>query len=276
MLRRTPASPITLSLSTHGSLMPGWMSQHVAAVSGLSGIDVDATTPAGAWLAARCGSADDHYVKVQSIWVPFHAVQSHRNRKLVHTLTSRQPDNPPLVIAAMTTVLSARDLYRAVEPLRELARDRPVGIGISSHALRGGRPHLVQLGAIKHFAEEWDLALAVDLSGRFDPTWEAEAAVARLGDRLRVMRIRSTAPARSAVGPDRVACRALNALIDRGHFADIALSTARSGPFPAMPRTSAAAAHRAAEYIVERAELHAQALRQGIGHFEGSPTSRGG
>lgn len=275
MPRRVPASPITMSLSTSGSLMPGWMSQHVAAVSGLTGIDVDAMTPAGAWLASRVGSKDEQYVPVRSIWIPLHALRTQSSRSLVKRLAGRQTDKLPLVIATMPATLSPRDLYRSLEHLRSVAEDWPTGIGISSPSLRGGRPHLVQLGSVKRFVEEWDLALAVDLSGRFDQTWEAEAAIARLGERLRVLRVRTTAPARSAVGPDRVACRALHAIVDRGKPVDIALAPARTGPFPAMPRASAVSARRASEYILERAEAHATALRLGIDHFEGSPTSRG-
>ena len=61
----------------------------------------------------------------------------------------------------------------------------------------------MQLGALRHFAEEWDLGVALDLTGRLDPTWEAEAAVTRLGQRLQLLRVRDTAPSRNAVGLDQ-------------------------------------------------------------------------
>lgn len=274
MPRRMTGSPVSLTLSTYGTILPGWMVQHIAAETGLPGIDVDATTPFGTWLATRSGSQTERYVPVRTIWVPLASVRSQRTRELVEQFARRQSDQPT-VIATISGSLSPREVFRVAEPLLDIAKQWPLGIGISSQSLRGGRPHLVQLGAVKRFVEEWDLQIAVDMAGRFDPTWEAEAAIARLGERLSMLRVRMSAPTRSAVGPDRVACRALHTLVDRGRNVEIALSAARPGPFPAMPRASAIAAENAARYIAERAELHAEALRQGIDHFEGSPTSRG-
>lgn len=255
--------------------MPAWMAQHVAAISGITGIDVDATTSLGAWLAARSGSLDQPYVLVRSIWVPLYGAESSRSRALIETLIERQPSQPPLVIAVTPCSLAIRDLARILQPISATSQPWRVGIGLPSSSLRGGRPHLVQLGALRRFAEEWDFALAVDLSGRFDPTWEAEAAIARLSDRLKVLRLRASAPARSAVGQDRVACRALHAAVDRGRSIDIAIVPTRPTPFPCTPRTAAIGARRAADYVAERAALHAEALREGIDHFEGSPSSRG-
>jgi hypothetical protein len=151
----------------------------------------------------------------------------------------------------------------------------PVVLGLSSSALKGGRPHLVQLGGIRRFAEEWDLSVAIDLSGQFDPTWEAEAAVSRLGERLTKLRINGSAPSRAAVGRDRVACRALHAAMDQDHFLEVAVAPVKSVPFPITPRVASYGARRASEYIAERAALHARELREGISHYEGSPTSRG-
>jgi hypothetical protein len=134
----------------------------------------------------------------------------------------------------------------------------------------------VQLGTIRRFAEEWDLSIALDLSGRFDPTWEAEAAVARIGERLTLLRMPMSAPSRAAVGRDRVACRALHAAIDRSPTLDVALSTSRPMPFPVTPRAAANGARRAAQYVEDRAAIHAEALREGISRFEGSHLPRGG
>jgi hypothetical protein len=182
---------------------------------------------------------------------------------------------PPLLVVAMPAAISVRELARDVQQQLIPHRHWPVAIGMPSIALRGGRPHLVQLGALRHFAEEWDLTVAIDLAGRFDPTWEAEAAIARLGDRLGLLRVRTTASSRSAVGRDRVACRALHAAVDRERPVDIAVAPARMVPLTLTPRAAAIAVERAAGYIAERVATHAQALREDIDRYEGSPTSRG-
>jgi hypothetical protein len=133
----------------------------------------------------------------------------------------------------------------------------------------------VQLGALRHFAEEWDLGVALDLTGRLDPTWEAEAAVTRLGQRLQLLRVRDTTPSRNAVGLDRVACRALHAALDRESPLMVAVASSRVSPLPVTPRAAALNARRAADYIIERNLLHISALREDIDRFEQSRSSRG-
>jgi hypothetical protein len=275
MPRRLSGSSIAVSFSTRGTLMPAWMVQHIAAVASVDGVDVDVTSPLRAWLASCFGAAERPYVPVRSIWVPIDGLRSPRNRRLIDTLASHQPDAPPRVIAVLPNSGSVRDLARVFDPTWSALASCQIAIGLAATGLKGGRPHLVQLGGIRRFAEEWDLAIAVDLAGRFDPTWEAEAAVARLGDRLAILRLSATAPSRAAVGRDRVACRALHAAIDRAPSLDVALSAPTPVPFPATPRAAAHAAQRAIDYIAERATLHAQALREDIDRYEGSPSSRG-
>lgn len=264
-----------VSLSTNRWLLPGWIAQHVAATAGIGGIDIDATSAIGAWLAGRTGSPGPAYVPALSLWVPITAMQSPRTRRLITAVQNEQSGRPPLLIAALPASATPRTLARDVEAVRVACEGGPLALGLPSAALRGGRPHLVQLGGLRRFAEEWDVSVAIDLSGKFDPTWEAEAAVARLGDRLGLLRIRASASSRSAIGQDRVACRALHAAIDRGHGVQIAVCPTQSVPFLTTPRAAAQGARRAADYIADRAAHHAEALREGIDHFEGSPSSRG-
>jgi hypothetical protein len=255
--------------------MPAWLNQHVAAVSGVRSLDIDATGSIAAWLASRWGASQPPYVRINAIWVSYRGLQAKSTHRTVDTLLSHQFDQPPLVVATMPSTGSLRGLSRDLEPVRAMAASWPMALGLSSAALRGGRPHLVHLGALRHFVEEWDLSLALDLSGNFDPTWEAEAAVARLGERLSVLRVRASAPSRSAVGADRVACRTIHAAIDRGRAVDIAVCATSVFPLLTTPRAAAQAAHQAAEYVHERASSHTEALREGIDHFEGSTPSRG-
>jgi hypothetical protein len=276
MPRRVSGTAIAVSFSTRGAFMPAWMVQHVATLAEVDGIDVDATSPLAAWLAARTGASEKPSVAVRTVWLPLESLRLPRTRRLVDSLLEHQPDDPPLVVLLLSGASTVRELSRSLEPSRLALPVPRVAIGLPSTALRGGRPHLVQLGGIRRFAEEWDLRVALDLSGRFDPTWEAEAAVVRLGERLSVLRMPASAPSRGAVGRDRVACRALHAAIDREHSLDIAISAVRPVPLLITPRAAAKDANRAVDYIAERAAFHVRSLQEGIGRYEGSPTSRGG
>ena len=275
MSRQLPSSLIAVSLSTRKMMVPTSMVQHSAVVAGVDGMDIDATSPLGAWFTARLGKPETSSIPVRSLWLGADDLDSPRNRRVMQAVMDYQPDGRPLVVALLPNASTLRDLTRNLQPRRLSSLPWPVALGLPSLALKGGRPHLVRLGGIRRFAEEWNLSVAVDLSGQFDPTWEAEAAVARLGDRLSILRISAAAPSRAAVGRDRVACRALHAAIDRDQELDIAVTPVKPVPFPITPRVASYGVRRAMDYITERASAHADALREGIDRYEGSPTSRG-
>lgn len=90
-----------------------------------------------------------------------------------------------------------------------------VALGMRSTRLVGGRRHLATLTAIRRLAEEWNLGIALDLTGGFDPQWEAEAAIVRLGKRLVLLRVGSRAIGLGPIDRDRVARRAVRAAIER-------------------------------------------------------------
>lgn len=275
MSRQVPSSLLAVSFSTRRTVLPASMVRQAATLAGVDGLDVDAMSALGAWLAARLAGAEEMELPIRAIWIPAGEFQSARSRRLVETITERQPDAHPRVVATLTAGTSLYEVTRHLKIGGWLSQSLDVVLGLPSAVLKGGRPHLVQLGGIRRFAEEWDLAVAVDLSGQFDPTWEAEAAVARLGERLTILRINASAPSRAAVGRDRVACRALHAAMDRDHELDIAVVPVKSVPFPITPRVASSGARRAADYVAERAVLHTRALREGISRYEGSRTSRG-
>lgn len=275
MPRKFSGTPVAVTFSTRGAFMPAWMVEHVAASAGVDGVDVDATSAISAWLAARAGTSEVAHVPVRAIWLPPEWRRSPRSVRLVESIVSHQPDDPPHVVLLLPTASSMREIVKTLDAIRRAVEPAEAIVGLPSSALKGGRPHLVQLGGMRRFAEEWDFQLAIDLSGRFDPTWEAEAAVARLGNRLRVIRVMASAPSRAAVGRDRVACRALHAALDRDANLDVAVSSVRPVPFPVTPRAAAQAAERAATYVFERAAIHARALREGIDRYEGSTSPRG-
>ena len=275
MSRPVPSSSLAVTFSTRRTVLPAPMVRQVATLAGVDGLDVDAMSALGAWLAARLAASDELDMPIRAIWIPVGDFQSTRSRRLVDSVAERQPDAHPRVVATLTAGSSLYELTRNLKLGGWLSQSLQVVLGLPSTVLKGGRPHLVQLGAIRRFAEEWDFAVAVDLSGQFDPTWEAEAAVARLGERLAILRINASAPSRAAVGRDRVACRALHAAMDRDHRLDVAVAPVNSVPFPITPRVASSGARRAVDYVAERAVLHARALREGFSSYEGSRTTRG-
>jgi hypothetical protein len=275
MSRQLSSSSLAVSFSTRRVVLPAQMMHQVATLASADGLDVDATTALGAWLAARLAASGEGDVPVRTLWLPAGELQSPPSRRLIEGIAGRQSKTALCVVATLPAGTKLHELTRHLGLAAGTYQSVPVVLGLPSTSLKGGRPHLVQLGVIRRFAEEWDFTLAVDLSGQFDPTWEAEAAVARLGDRLAILRINASAPSRAAVGRDRVACRALHAAMDRDHFLEVAVAPVKTVPFPITPRVASYGARRAVDYIAERAALHARALREGISRFEGSPSSRG-
>jgi len=275
MTRQIPSSMVSVTFSTRRAILPARMVHQVAALARADGLDVDATTVPGRWLAARLATSGATDIAVRTLWVPAGELQSTASRRLIETIADRQPDAQLSVVAILPGGASFHELTAHLARSAGLLQTLPLVLGLPSAALKGGRPHLVQLGGIRRFAEEWDISVAVDLSGQFDPTWEAEAAVLRLGERLTILRINASAPSRAAVGRDRVACRALHAAMDRDQFLEVAVAPVKFVPFPITPRVASYGAGRAADYIAERAALHARALRDGISRYEGSASPRG-
>jgi hypothetical protein len=275
MNRPIRSSSLAVTLSTKRALLPARMLHQAATLAQVGGLDVDATTALGRWLAARLAASGVANVPIRTLWLPASELQSSASRRLIEIFADRQPDACPSVVAILPPGATLHALTTQLALSAGVVKSLPVVLGLPSTALKGGRPHLVQLGGIRRFAEEWDLSVAIDLSGQFDPTWEAEAAVSRLGERLTMLRINASAPSRAAVGRDRVACRALHAAMDQDHFLEVAVAAVKSVPFPITPRVASYGARRAADYIAERAALHARVLREGISHYEGSPSSRG-
>ena len=275
MSRQVPSSSLALSLSTRRVMLSARMTHRLASLASADGLDVDATSALGAWLAARLAASDAANVPVRSLWLPIGELQSSPSRRLIESIADRQSNVGLCVVAALPVGTTLHDLTGHLALAAGTFQSLPIVLGLPSAGLKGGRPHLVQLGGIRRFAEEWDLTVAIDLSGQFDPTWEAEAAVARLGERLGILRINASAASRVAVGRDRVACRALHAAMDRDHFLEVAVAPVKTVPFPITPRVASAGTNRAIDYIAERAALHARALREGISRYEGSPSSHG-
>jgi len=91
-----------------------------------------------------------------------------------------------------------------------------VALAVRPRNPEAGRAHLARLSLLRNFAEEWDLDLALDLSGPIDWLWEAEAAVFRMASRLRLLRIVYPLPALDAQTRTRMTHRTIAACVDAG------------------------------------------------------------
>ena len=197
------------------------------------------------------------------------------SRRLIESIADRQSNARLCVVATLPAGTTLHELTGHLALAAGTYQSLPIVLGLPSTALKGGRPHLVQLGGIRRFAEEWDLTVAVDLSGQFDPTWEAEAAVARLGERLGHTpdQCFGAVTGRSWARSGRLSCAA------RGDGpGSLSGGCGRAGENRSVSDHAASRfvrRRRAMDYIAERAALHARALREGISRYEGSPSSRG-
>ncbi|MGH2560191.1 MAG: hypothetical protein ACRDJH_14105 [Thermomicrobiales bacterium] len=105
-------------------------------------------------------------------------------------------------------VASAARLRASLEPSTRVALAvTPINPG-------GGREHLVRLQALRLRAAEWDVDLALDLTGKLDETWEAEAAMLRMSKRLAVIRLGYPPPNAPGSTKWKLVRRILSAAVD--------------------------------------------------------------
>jgi hypothetical protein len=139
----------------------------------------------------------------------------------------------------LATAIRARDLVPGSTRIALAVRPRNPD---------AGRAHLTRLSLLRNLAEEWDLDLALDLSGPVDWLWEAEAAVFRLAPRLRLVRIVNPLPALDAHTRTRLTQRTIGACIDAGFDGLFAVVC----PLPIWRWRAASTLERTAGIAVER------------------------
>lgn len=218
--RPLPAATFALSSRTSPFLSLGAVHRVAAAVPGGS-VEIDL---AGRFMPRdieRFDRGGDGAAPVAAVWLPRPPLDSSADRSAWIRLANRCAGTwgARLLIVEMPKGDIGRHAATLLPALGNhlpgaIAAPVRIAVGLRATHLEGGRPHLVQLRALRRFAEEWDLALALDLSGPLDQRWEAEAAMARLADHIALVRVSSDALERSPIGKARVAMRALFAGID--------------------------------------------------------------
>lgn len=192
-------------------------------VSGLDGLDVDISHGSMSLrpdqLAERAAAAG---TSIRSVWLPPSGPTPSKWPWLGHR---RHVGWEVVEAGSVGTVVVERPTHgpdRMVGPapigIASIRASVPsktrIAIGLRSSDLLGTRDHLIALAALRRYAEEWDVHLAIDLSGRVDPAWEVEAALMRLLPRLSVIRLRLPGYGQGRQGLDRTTARAVATLTD--------------------------------------------------------------
>jgi hypothetical protein len=239
----SPAVP-RFALSTRSSplLGPAEYARIVQRAS-IAGLDVDLVV--SGWRRHALRGSPPRGVAAASLWVPASA-------------DSRSPDfvAPWVERAALVIVEEAGDggadrriqLGAAIRLREVVPATVGVALAVRPRNAEGGRSHLVRLSMLRNLAEEWDLGLALDLTGSIDWLWEAEAAVARMMPRLRLLRLLHPLPALDGHVRARLTQRTIAACADNGYDGWISIVAA----LPVWRWRSADALERAASAATER------------------------
>jgi hypothetical protein len=216
----------------------------IANRAGIDGVEIDLT---GSSLRRRCARIDrlPSFDGVLSLWVP--SVPRPSGDLLPPGWTEYEG------IAVVDEEGGAspngkRQLATATQLRNEVADSVRVALAVRPRNPEGGRAHLTRLSLLRNLAEEWDLDLALDLSGPVDWLWEAEAAVSRLAPRLRLLRIAHPVPTLDGHTRSRLMQRTIAACADAGFGGVIAVVC----PMPIWRWRAPAALERSATVAVER------------------------
>jgi hypothetical protein len=171
-------------------------------------------------------------VRPSSLWIPDTALTTAPADVVVQLPAEWCSQGAPLLVIDAPAIPEGRfaDLVAAAKLAEayRAATDGQLVLGLRARHLAGGRRHLAQLTLLRRSLEEWDLSLALDLSGSFDPQWEAEAAMLRIGSRLALLRIGADALSPAAIDRARVARRALRTAFELSAELPVALAPQRS------------------------------------------------
>ena len=234
---RTPSPLADLSLVVRATPL-AWVVRPdlIAAQVGIRAVCLDYSSPV---LTSRFLAHFSPELRVDALWLgtawsdaarsaPFQAVLRHMADEL----------SPRYVVIDLDGITFPGGGSRQVAHQLHLARrvfgpERALLVRPRNDWLSGGRRHLVDLTALRHVIEEWDAGAALALDRPYDPTWEAEAAILRLGNRLRLLRLPTAAANRHAVGLDRVSARAMTTAIEQSRPPMLAFVP--SVPLPLRP-----------------------------------------
>lgn len=142
--------------------------------------------------------AEREIIRVRSVWLPEVVkgfAEHQRSHRLEEFLRHGQgelglrelivPRLLPERASGFNVSRHARDFTKRSNGVVRLV------IGIRAETLIRSANHLDRIMSIRRAVEEWDLEIALDLTGTVSPRWESEAAIAKVLPRLSVVRIES-------------------------------------------------------------------------------------
>lgn len=133
--------------------------------------------------------------RIAALWLPYgmkgHSIDRwQRTEPAIRQSLAARPERVVIAMPKNETLLSRAEIAGIAESVRALVgAELPITLALASESLLGGRSHLAQLTVLRRLAAEWEFDLALDLTGKLDTRWEAEAAILRLGARLRLLRV---------------------------------------------------------------------------------------
>lgn len=247
------------------------LSQFHAAIAEarLQGIDLDLTTPLRRWRLARQVLGKDAISDIRSIWLPSSGFQGDQRVSRFVTIWEGAQDGEAVTLivpaqGSLSSPMSSRQVQQAITLQREAPTAARVALAIHPRNPDGGRSHLIHLSALRAVAEEWDLELALDLTGHVDWLWEAEAAMYRMMPRLSLIRLTFPLPRLDAHVRTRMTKRVLAAAIDGGFAGAIALSVPLAMWRWRNERALASIAASAAGQLAERFGISAQYMSRDL------------
>ncbi len=142
--------------------------------------------------------ADREIIRVRSVWLPefLHGfAEEPRAHRLEEFLRHGQGELGLRELIVPRLQADGTNGFNVSRHARDFAK-RSHGvvrlvIGIRAESLIRSANHLDRIVSIRRAVEEWDLDVALDLTGTISPRWESEAAIAKVLPRLTVVRIES-------------------------------------------------------------------------------------
>lgn len=217
-----------LTLSTASSAPCGYRTyRRLAGELGADGIELDLTT----WIGNRRPglpprAATSQEMPLAGVWLPTGAAE--RLPRAIDRLGAAEGfvGVGDLVMRLHDGASPADDQAAIVATRRRYDAAGHLGrlvVAAPAVAPEGGRAHLYRLNVVRRLAEEWGLALALDLTPRTDNRWEAEAAMQAVGRHLVAIRLRSSLVDHASQNAE-IHRRALRAAADAGFCGRIVLA----------------------------------------------------
>lgn len=245
-----------------------------ASVQEFYALDVDLRS---SWMApstpAIAPRLSRNMIRIRSVWIPGTLgglLTQQRTDRLMELLRACRNDHGlrTIVIPRAAHIRRGSSLGPQIRKfVAETVGAAPrIAVGIRAIDLGSERGHLDHVLSIRHLAEEWDLDVALDLTGRVPRDWEAEAAIMRLLPRLALVRI-STEMAQGSyhrpVTGQSIATRSIAILADQGYSGSISLAP-MTHPFTSLflARTPGEADTITRDAVLDQFDRQRQTARQ--------------